>query len=325
MVETLLDEATRREHKQRNVVHSLLLLAGIGAILALAAWLLSGWIGVIVSFGFVLVIFLGASRVPPEVVMRMYRAQPVAASGSGQFGPILVELARRAELERVPRLYVIPSMTLNAFATGTRDNAAIALTEGLLRRLSVREVIGVLAHEMSHVRNNDLWVMGVADVMSRFTQTLYYSALLLLMLNLMGLAFGEQAVSWWAIVILFFAPAISSLLQLGLSRAREYDADLEAAMLTGDPIGLASALRRLENYTGRFWEDMLPPVPGRKVPAPSVLRSHPATEDRIERLLALQARPQQPQIVVVEEPMVSLVGWGPFEMRPRYRFPGLWF
>ncbi|HRN84165.1 MAG TPA: M48 family metalloprotease, partial [Hyphomicrobium sp.] len=120
-----------------------------------------------------------------------------------------------------------------------------------------------------------------------------------------------------------------SLLQLGLSRAREFQADADAAALTGDPQALASALRRLETYTGHFWEDLMFPVPGRRVPHPSLLRSHPETEDRIQRLLALKTASSgsawHAPLVIVEQPMVSLVGYGPGDMRPRYRWPGLWF
>jgi heat shock protein HtpX len=90
-------------------------------------------------------------------------------------------------------------------------------------------------------------------------------------------------------------------------------------------MGLASAMRRLEPYTGRFWEDLMFPVPARRVPQPSLLRTHPPTKERIDRLLALGDVPKLEPIVIVEQPMMSLVGYGPGEMRPRYRWPGLWF
>ncbi len=321
----ILDDETRARHKQRNIIHSLLLFSGISGLLALATWLIWGLIGVAVTFAAITVMFVLAPRVPPEALMRMYRARAVDPAHGGQLSAILQELAERAELPSVPRLYVIPSMTLNAFATGSQGHAAIAVTEALLRRLTLREIAGVLAHEVSHIRNNDLSVMGLADVMSRFTQSLSYVAIVLAILNLPGTLLGDPMVSWWAILLLYIAPFLSSLMQLGLSRAREYDADLEGALLTGDPIGRASALRRLEQYTGRFWEDLMLPVPQRRIPMPSVLRSHPDTETRVARLLSLRPRPELPQIVMVEAPMVSMVGWGPIEMRPRYRFPGLWF
>lgn len=321
----LLDEATRRQHKQRNVLQSLLLFGGMWMVLGLATWLIWGIPGVAATTAAVVVLFLLAPRLPAEAVMRLYRARPIDAAHGGQLVALVAELAHRAGLERPPRLYVIPSSTLNAFATGKRGHAAIAVTEGLLRRLTMREIAGVLAHEMSHISNNDLWLMGLADTMSRLTQSMTYVALAFAVLNVPGTLLGDPPISWWAIILLYLAPTISNLLQLGLSRAREYDADLEAALLTGDPVGLASALRRLDSLTGRFWEDMMMPVPARRIPVPSVLRSHPETDERIERLLKLQARPDLPQIEMADAPMVTTVGWGPIEMRPRYRFPGVWF
>lgn len=324
-----LDENARREHKTRNMLHSVVLLGGMGALLALSTWLIWGAIGVAVSLVVVAAMFALAPRVPPEAIMAMYRARSLDQRSGGQLTAMVHTLAERADLAALPRLYVIPSMTLNAFATGTPGHAAIAITEGLLRRLTMREIAGVLAHEMSHIRNNDLWVMGLADVVSRFTQALSYAGIFAAALNVFGLFQGETVVNWFAVLLLYLAPTLSSLLQLGLSRTREYDADLEGAMLTGDPLGLASALQRLEQYTGRFWEDMMLPVPGRRVPYPSILRSHPATADRVARLRALNARQDHreraPPLVTTEEPMVSLLGFGPIAMRPRYRWPGVWF
>lgn len=320
----LLDADQLREHRQRNVMHSILLIGGIGAILALAATLLWGLSGIATTLIAVGLLVLFAPNVPAAAVMRLYRAHKVEP-GSDQLSRIVSELAGRAELPSRPDLYVIPSATLNAFATGTPSKASIAVTEGLLRRLTMREIATVVAHEMSHIRNNDLWLMNLADIMTRFVQTLSYVALAMAILNVFGLMTGEAPVSWWAVLALYFAPAFSSLLQLGLSRAREFDADLEAAMLTGDPMGLASALSRLEHYQGQFWEDLVYPVPARRVPQPSLLRTHPATKERIARLHELSGRQFLPQIVVVDEPMVSMLGLGPIEMRPRYRFPGLWY
>ena len=189
----------------------------------------------------------------------------------------------------------------------------------------MREVAGVLAHETSHIRNNDLAVMGLADVLSRLAVGLSYVGVFLAVLNVLGWFQGEQVASWGAVLVLYLAPMLSSLMQLGLSRAREYDADLEGVQLTGDPLGLASALRRLEHTTGRFWEDLMFPMPGRRVGYPSLLRSHPATEDRVRRLVELSGVELSPPMSVTEEPLISLVGFGPIQMRPRYRFLGLWY
>lgn len=315
----------QRDHRRRNLMQSIALLGGIGLILVLATALVWGAVGAALCAVVLAGMFLLAPRVPPEAVMRLYRATYVPSGGTSQISSLVDVLAYRAGLAQRPKLYVVPSMTLNAFATGSPGNSAIAITEGLLRRLSLRELSGVIAHEISHIRNNDLEVMGLADVITRFLQLLSYVALALAALNVVAMFSGEQLVSWWTIILLYLAPAASSLLQLRLSRTREFDADREAAALTADPVGLASALKQLETHTGHFWEDLMFPVPARRIPQPSVLRSHPTNDERIARLLSLQQQPQHAPIDIVEQPMVSLVGLGPIEMRPRYRWPGIWY
>jgi heat shock protein HtpX len=294
-------------------------------VLALSCWLLWGMPGIVLTTGWLLLLGSMSDRMPPELVMRLYRAQRVDARMGGQITGIVATLAERAQLATPPSVYVIPSMTLNAFATGTPKHAVIGITEGLLRRLTMREIAGVLAHEISHISNNDLRIMGLADAITRFTLVLPYVALFLGAMNLLGMPTGERYASWSAIALLYLAPTATSLLQLALSRTREYDADLEAAMLTGDPMGLASALRRLERYTGKLWEDMMLPVPGRRVPQPSLLRSHPATDERIARLLALDGRTTLAPMQIDELPMMTMVGVGPIQLRPRYRLLGLWY
>ncbi|MEM8627913.1 MAG: zinc metalloprotease HtpX, partial [Pseudomonadota bacterium] len=217
-----------------------------------------------------------------------------------------------------------PSMTLNAFATGHQHAPAVAVTESLLRKLSLRELAGVLAHEVAHIRNDDLHILGLADIMSRVTQLMSYAAIALLLWHLPAALAGTGPVPWMAIILLYLAPTFTSLLQLGLSRTREYDADLEGALLTGDPDGLAMALNKLERYHGKMWEDLV--LTGRRVPQPSMLRTHPETKDRIARLrnLANQVTIDDP-IQTAEAPMVTMIGLGPIAMRPRYRMLGLWY
>jgi heat shock protein HtpX len=321
-----LDPKTLRAHKLRNAFHSALLVGGLGLVTGFSAWLIWGPLGVAVTLVALGVIYAFAPRLPPELLMRFYRARRVDERTGGQVVHIVDVLADRAELPSAPRVYIIPSMTLNAFASGTPQNAVIGITEGLLRKLNLNELAGVLAHEISHIRNNDLAIMGLADVMTRVTQTLAYLALFLALFNLPAFLLGDSDVPLLGLVLLYLAPTAGSLIQLGLSRTREYDADVEAASLTGEPEALISALQKLERYQGRFWEDMRLPVPGRRIPQPSLLRSHPKTEDRIARLKALRNRPLLPQIEVAatEEPTASLVG-APVAMRPRYRWTGVWF
>lgn len=302
-----------------------MLVGGIAGVLAIGAYLLFGTGGAVAMLAAAGVLSLVAPQVPPELVMRLYRGQLQPPERRDQLSRIVDELSARAELAERPDLYVIPSGTLNAFATGRPGKSAIAVTEGLLRRLTLREIVGVLGHEVSHIRSNDLWLMNAADLMSRYVQAMSYVALYLAITNVLALSTGDLTVSWWGIALLYISPALSSLLQLGLSRIREFDADRDGAMLTGDPLGLASALSRLDSSTGRFWEDLTFPVPARRTPQPSLLRSHPPTEERVTRLRAMVGERQMPAIAVVEEPMVSLIGCGPIEMRPRYRWPGVWF
>lgn len=320
-----LDPAALAAHRAQNSLHTAILFGGLAAILGFSGWLVLGKVGVAWAAVLTGLALLLMPRMPPELLMRLYRARKVPPQPGDQLSDVLDALTARAELPRRPTLYVVPSMALNAFAAGKPDHAVIAITEGLLRRLTLREIAGVLAHEVSHIRNNDLWVMGVADALTRATQAISFVAIFLAVLNIVAAFQGEQYASWWAILTLYLAPMGSSLLQLALSRTREFDADLEGAQLTGDPLGLASALRSLELHSGRFWEDLMLPAPGRRVAYPSVLRSHPETEHRIRRLTDLAASPSLPPMVFADRPLITLVGFGPVSLRPRIRFPGVWF
>lgn len=320
-----LDDDRRRRHKLYNGLQSAVIVGGIGAVTLLSTYLLWGWFGVLGGLAMIAIVAGGGPKVPPEAIVRLYRGQQIDPRDGGPLLRVVDILAQRAELPRSPRLYVIPSLTLNAFATGTRDNAAVAVTEGLLRKLTLREIAGVLGHEISHVRNNDLAVMALADAMTRLTQLLSTIAIMLAIFSVPALLAGRVDVSWVAIALLYLAPTISSLLQLGLSRAREYDADLDGASLTGDPAGLASALQALERYQGRFWEDLRFPMPGRRIPQPSLLRSHPATEDRVARLADLTVGHEP---VVVPGPSTAFHPFHPARISlspPRLRLTGVWY
>ena len=309
--------------KLRNVLHSIVLVGGIAALTALCAWLLFGGAGVVWTFASVALVLLLGPRVAPEAIMRMYHAQQVPPDHTGALMRIVNALGRRAGLEAQPKVYIIPSKMMNAFATGRRDDASIGVTTGLLNRLSTRELAGVIAHEMSHIRNGDLWIMGVADILSRLTLFMSYLAVFLVAVNLPLAMMGEAHIPWLPVLLLYFAPTISAVLQLALSRAREYDADLEGARLSGDPDGQASALMKLERYQGLFGDNIF--MPGRKNPAPSLLRSHPKTEDRVARLRELDPRDLDP-LPLPTSPFEQLADLGRFFGGPRYHWiSGLWY
>lgn len=314
-------ETRRRRHKLLNLAHSLLLLAGMLGILALCAWLVWGGEGILWALVLGGLTLLLTPSVAPEWVMRMYRAVPLGPRDCPDCYAILEALAARADLEQLPRLYYIRSPVLNAFAVGRRDQAAIGVTDGLIRTLSTREFAGVLAHELSHVRNDDLWIMNLADLMSRLTSLLSWVGQLLLLLSIPAMLIAGTAVPLLLVLTLILAPTAVSLLQLALSRAREYDADLDAAALTGDPQGLASALARLERLQGRYWEEIF--LPGRRMPEPSLLRTHPPTRARIERLMALYEEAEPVPIPVLRPTLPGFATQPPES--PRFRWTGAWY
>jgi heat shock protein HtpX len=311
-----------RAHKVRNVIHSVILVLALAGLMSLCALIIWGWSGVVWAIAGAFISFALGPRISPKVVMRMFRARPVTPDEAGTLYKILSELSARAELPAVPKLNLIPSPTLNAFAVGKRTDAAIAISSGLLDKLTTREIAGVLAHEVSHIASNDLWIMGLADTFGRLTQIMSWFGVFLLLFNLPMLLTGGTGISWFVVLLLYFAPTIGNLLQLALSRSREYDADLEGTVFSGDPAGLAMALEKLEHYQGSMWEDMLPT--GRRVPIPSVLRTHPPTEERVRRLLEI-APPDRPY-----RPLPRITGARPTLIRPlnpypRYYWPGVWF
>ncbi|MET0104437.1 MAG: zinc metalloprotease HtpX [Sedimenticola sp.] len=274
------------QHAWRNRLQSLLLLGVMAGFLALLGWLLWGRDGLFVLVTVGVVAVLANPSFSPWLIMRMYGARPLDQAEAPVLWRAMSELTARAGLASAPKLFYVPSRMLNAFAVGTREQSAIAVTDGLLRQLELDELIGVLAHEVSHIRSNDLWVMGLADLFSRATSLLSLLGQFLLLLNLPLILFSQVTISWWAILLLIFAPNLSALAQLALSRTREYDADLNAARLTGNPNALARALARIERVQGGWLEQIF--LPGRRVPEPSLLRTHPHTEERIARLMALK-------------------------------------
>lgn len=310
-------------HDFRNWLHTVLLLGSMLALLALLGWLVGGQTGIIwaIVLGGVLVLF--GQQVSPQLVLRMYRARPLTAAEAPALYQVMEELARRAQLPFVPVLYYVPSRMMNAFAVGTRRNAAIGLTDGILRGLNLRELTGVLAHEVSHIRNNDMRSMNIADVISRITNLFSTFGKFLLLLNFPLILMGSAAVSWWAILLLIFAPMLSGLLQLALSRTREFDADLDAIQLTHDPVGLMSALQKLEYYSTSIWQQVL--FPGRGVPDPSIFRTHPHTKDRIARLQELNPQQYQPVAMPVQLPFVLPGNLRQVTRSPGWRMMNWWY
>jgi heat shock protein HtpX len=282
-----MDRSRLAAHRLSNSIQSFLLVGALALLLGLLAWILGGPTLLFFVLAGVIVLYLANPIASPRLVLSLYRGRWVDPREAPELYEVLAELSARAGLRWVPRIFYIPSRVMNAFATGGADDAVVAVSDGLLRGLGPRELTAVLAHEVSHIANGDIQVMAFADMVSRIASLLGLVGQVLLLLSLPLLLLGGVPIPWLGILILLSAPTLSALVQLALSRNREYDADLGAAELTGDPVGLASALDRLERYQGRLWERIL--MPDWRVPDPSLLRSHPETGERIARLLALEA------------------------------------
>ena len=304
-------------HRWLNRLQTALLVLTLLGIAAVAGSLLLGdgglWLA-LAAAGFTLLLEPAAAS---GLTLRLYGARPLHPDEAPDLWAVLRELAARAGLPAVPVPHYVPSGVVNAFATGSKHHAAIALTDGLLRSLTPRELTGVLGHEIAHIANEDLRVMGLADSISRLTHLLALLGQLAIVLSLPALLLGVMEVNWPALLLLAVAPQLALLAQLGLSRVREFDADRLAAELTGDPHGLASALAKIERVS-RSWRAWL--LPGWGNPEPSWLRTHPATAERIERLLELAPPPAMPPFAsarFVPEVTVS-------PRPPRWRTGGLW-
>lgn len=313
----MLDSRAERHQRVRNAVQSTLLLCCLVVAVGTPGWLLFGPAGLLWLLGLAVVVLLVRPRVPARTVLSVYGAQPLPYAAAPDLHEMLRELSARAGLPVVPALYYVASPVPNCFGLGPRRDPVLAVTDGLLRRLTRREFAGVLAHEIGHVRAGDTAVMTLSDTISRLAQGLSWLGLLGVLIAL-PLSFRGD----WRLLplaaLLVVLPVIVSLVQLALSRSREFEADLAAAHLTGDPEGLAAALEVLESSTGRLWERIL--VARAPAQDPLLLRTHPTTAERTRRLRQLE--PPQARLLAVGR-ATPPAGYPAAEEPPRLRFPGI--
>ena len=320
-----MSESTRniarrvRRRRWRNALQSLALLGATAVLLWLLGWMIAGWAGVLWMFGLGVVLMSMSVKLARRLAIRVYRARLLSRRDAPQLMDLVSRLAARAGLALPPRLYYVPSRVLNAFTTGTRDDSALVITDGLLRTMGPRELAGVLAHEISHIRNGDMLVMSLADTLGRMARSFAFVGYILVIANIPLAMAAEATVPWYVIVLLILSPTVSVLMQLALSRSREYDADLGAVDLTGDPRGLASALAKLERFQNRLVPQVL--LSGRLVREPSLLRTHPVNEERIRRLLELESdEPVEPIHDHLAPPGPAVV-----TREPRWHWNGAWY
>lgn len=283
-----------RSGKFHIMLQTLAILAGMAFLFGLLGWMLFGVIGLLWALIITVVLFFSTPKISPWMVLRIYRARMLLPDEAPKLHEIVSELSSRARLPSVPQLSYVPSRVMNAFSVGSSRNSAIAISDGIIRHLSVREIVGVLAHEISHIRNNDLKLLALADLMTRITYLFSFFGQILIVFYLPLAVFSETDFPLGPILLLIFAPTISMLLQLALSRTREFDADLGAAELTGDPAGLASALQKMDHYEQNIWDLIF--FPRRKQLHPSLLRTHPHTKIRLEKLESLAGKERTPSM-----------------------------
>jgi len=290
-----MPQSTRSPGVGRNYVKTAMLMSFLIALLAIGGQVWGGTGGMLLFGGIGLVFNFISYWFSDRIALMMHRAQEVTREQVPELFQIVEELTRKAGIP-MPRVYVIPSETPNAFATGRNpSHAAVAVTEGLMKILDRRELAGVLAHELGHVRNRDILIATIAAAVAGLVSSLGHMIQWGAMLGGMrssdedrsGGIFGALA---WAIL----APFLAMIIQMAVSRSREYAADAAGAELVGDPEPLASALLKLEEMnhirpyeyggpaTAHFF--IVNPFSGVGGRLLNLLSTHPPIEERVRRL-----------------------------------------
>jgi len=279
-----------------NAPKTALLLGLLTGLFIAIGGFLGGQSGMVTAFVLALIMNFVSYWFSDKIVLKMYGAQPLAESDAPVVHRIVRNIATKARIP-MPRLYLLPSPTPNAFATGRNpQNAAVAVTEGILRIMDEEELEGVLAHELSHVLNRDVLISTIAA-------TLAGAVMMLANMARWGAMFGgarddEEGHGMnpiALIVTIVLAPIAAMLIQMAVSRAREYEADASSARLTRRPLRLASALAKLHQASQIAPMDANPatahlfivnPLTGRSLL--NLFATHPPIEDRIARLRAMR-------------------------------------
>jgi heat shock protein HtpX len=275
-----------------NGLKTALLLGLLSALLLAIGDLIGGPNGLVIALGLAVVMNFGSYWFSDKIVLRMYRAQEV---GSGDRLYTIVErLSRQAGLP-MPRVYVIPDASPNAFATGRNpEHAAVAATQGILQVLNDTELEGVIAHELTHVKHRDILISSVAATIAA---TIMMAARMAMYAGMFG-GFGgrddrdrgSNPIALLAMMIL--APLAAALIQMAISRSREFAADAGGAKIAGNPYGLVDALKKIDAISKRVPRDANPATAHMFIIQPfsagglaSLFSSHPPTEARVRALL----------------------------------------
>ena len=275
-----------------NTFKTAALLAALSALLLVIGELLGGANGLVLAFMFALVMNFGSYWFSDKIVLRMYRAQEVEPDHP--LSRVVARLTQRAGLP-MPRVYVIPTMSPNAFATGRNpQHAAVAATEGILRLLDEQELEGVLAHELAHVKHRDILISSVAATLAA---TIMMAARMAQFAAFFGGGRdddrgGSNPIALLAMMI--FGPMAAMLIQAAISRSREFSADAGGAKIAGNPYGLVNALKKIEVASKQVPLEANPATAHMFIIKPfsmsgllSIFSTHPPTGQRIRALLHL--------------------------------------
>lgn len=276
-----------------NLVKTAVLMAAITALFMAVGAMIGGRTGMLVALLVAVGLNFFSYWFSADMVLRMYNAQPVDASSAPQFYRLVQELSQRAGLP-MPKVYLIDEDAPNAFATGRDpEHAAVAATTGILRLLSERELRGVMAHELAHVAHRDILISTISATMAGAISMLANFAAFFGGRDEHGRPTNPLA----GLAIALLAPLAASLIQMAISRAREFEADRGGAEISGDPAALASALDKIhrvaqgiplsaaEAHPETAQMMIMNPLSGGGIAG--LFATHPPTEERIRRLLAM--------------------------------------
>jgi len=282
-----------------NTLKTTILLATLTALFIAIGGVLGGNSGMLIAFVFAIVMNLGAYWFSGDIALRMAGAQEVTPEQAPELHQLVDELATYARLPK-PRVAIIDSPAPNAFATGRDANhAVVAVTTGILGILSRDELAGVLAHELGHVRNHDILISSVAATIAGAITMLANMAQWALIFGGFGRSDDDDGVNpFAALLMILVAPLAAAIIQLAISRSREFGADDTGARIHGNPESLARALEKLEMATSMRPLQVNPSVahlfivnPLKGVNFAGLFSTHPPIEERIRRLRAMQIRP----------------------------------
>jgi heat shock protein HtpX len=283
----------------KNTFKTYILLAALGGLLVLAGGALWGGSGAYVGLAIGLLFVGGSYWFSDKIAIAASRAKPVSEEEAPQLYRTVRELTTAANMP-MPRLYVIPETQPNAFATGRNERrAAVAVTQGILEAMNEEELRGVLAHELAHVKNKDILIGSVAAAIA---MGITFLARMLMWGAMFGGAGGDDDDGGniiGLIAMMILAPIAAMLIQMAISRSREFEADATGARLAGSPEGLARALEKLHVYSKRIpmrnpnpaSENLyiVNPLTGRQASFAKLFSTHPPTEERIARLRGVPA------------------------------------